>query len=72
MQGVSTLSQLGMIFALFGTVVSWKASLQHVVAFSTIEAEYLEITEAVTVYRNIVDERYAVTIWTKKSVSAFE
>ncbi|GJX20593.1 retrovirus-related pol polyprotein from transposon TNT 1-94 [Tanacetum coccineum] len=30
-----------------GCVVSWKATLQHVVALSTIEAEYMALTEAV-------------------------
>nr|GFA38705.1 retrovirus-related Pol polyprotein from transposon TNT 1-94 [Tanacetum cinerariifolium] len=30
-----------------GCVVSWKAMLQHVVALSTIEAEYIALTEAI-------------------------
>ncbi|GKF11155.1 hypothetical protein Tco_0049081 [Tanacetum coccineum] len=29
-----------------GCVVSWKATLQHVVALLTIEAEYMALTEA--------------------------
>ena len=31
---------------LFGNVISWKASLQSVVALSTTEAEFMAITEA--------------------------
>nr|GEZ11521.1 hypothetical protein [Tanacetum cinerariifolium] len=37
----------GYVFMLRGCVVSWKATLQHVVALSTIEAEYMALTEAV-------------------------
>lgn len=37
----------GYVFTLYGNVVSWKASLQHVVALSTTEVEYIGITEAV-------------------------
>ncbi|XP_057806168.1 secreted RxLR effector protein 161-like [Salvia miltiorrhiza] len=40
-------SQSGYIFTLFGSAVSWKSSLQHVVALSTTEAEYMAVTEAV-------------------------
>ncbi|GKC66831.1 hypothetical protein Tco_1099429, partial [Tanacetum coccineum] len=40
-------STIGYAFLLKGCVVSWKAMLQHVVAFSTTEAEYLDLTEAV-------------------------
>ncbi|XP_042051274.1 secreted RxLR effector protein 161-like [Salvia splendens] len=39
-------SQTGYVFNLFGTAVSWKSGLQHVVALSTTEAEYIAITEA--------------------------
>ncbi|GKA90966.1 retrovirus-related pol polyprotein from transposon TNT 1-94 [Tanacetum coccineum] len=35
------------IFLVHGCVVSWKATLQHVVALSTTEAEYMALTEAV-------------------------
>nr|GEX14380.1 protein argonaute 2-like [Tanacetum cinerariifolium]GEX98295.1 protein argonaute 2-like [Tanacetum cinerariifolium] len=35
------------VFMVHGCVVSWKATLQHVVALSTIEAEYMALTEAV-------------------------
>ena len=39
-------SLTGYCFALFGNMVSWKASLQTVVALSTTEAEFMAITEA--------------------------
>ena len=34
------------IFTLGGTAVSWKSKLQHRVALSTTEAEYIAISEA--------------------------
>ncbi|GJV64785.1 retrotransposon protein, putative, ty1-copia subclass [Tanacetum coccineum] len=37
----------GYAFLVQGCVVSWKATLQHVVALSTTEAEYMALTEAV-------------------------
>nr|GEU35870.1 hypothetical protein [Tanacetum cinerariifolium] len=37
----------GYAFLVHGYVVSWKAMLQHVVALSTTEAEYMALTEAV-------------------------
>ncbi|GJX64372.1 copia LTR rider [Tanacetum coccineum] len=37
----------GYVFMVHGCVVSWKATLQHVVALSTIKAEYMVLTEAV-------------------------
>lgn len=37
----------GFVFTLFGGAVSWKASLQSVVALLTTEAEYIALTEAV-------------------------
>ncbi|CAM8969676.1 unnamed protein product [Rhodiola kirilowii] len=40
-------SHSGIMFIVFGTAVSWKATLQPVVALSTTEAEYIAITEAV-------------------------
>ena len=39
-------SLTGYCFTLFGNVVSWKASLQSVVALSTAEAEFMALTEA--------------------------
>nr|GEY42159.1 retrotransposon protein, putative, Ty1-copia subclass [Tanacetum cinerariifolium] len=36
----------GYEFLVHGCVVSWKETLQHVVAFSTTEAEYIALTEA--------------------------
>ncbi|KAH9657298.1 Integrase catalytic domain-containing protein [Citrus sinensis] len=40
-------STTGFVFTLCGGVVSWKASLEPVVALSTIEAEYIALVEAV-------------------------
>ncbi|GKB95300.1 hypothetical protein Tco_0981437 [Tanacetum coccineum] len=37
----------GYVFTVHGCVVSWKATLQHVVALSTKEAEYMALTEAI-------------------------
>nr|GEZ59982.1 retrotransposon protein, putative, Ty1-copia subclass [Tanacetum cinerariifolium] len=37
----------GYVFMAHGCVVSWKATLQHVVALSTTEAVYMALTEAV-------------------------
>nr|GEZ12513.1 retrovirus-related Pol polyprotein from transposon TNT 1-94 [Tanacetum cinerariifolium] len=37
----------GYVFLVHGCVVSWKATLQHVVALSTTETEYMALTEAV-------------------------
>nr|GFA22575.1 retrovirus-related Pol polyprotein from transposon TNT 1-94 [Tanacetum cinerariifolium]GFA22578.1 retrovirus-related Pol polyprotein from transposon TNT 1-94 [Tanacetum cinerariifolium] len=36
----------GYAFLVYGCVVSWKATLQHVVALLTTEAEYMALTEA--------------------------
>ena len=35
------------IFTLFRCAISWRASLQPIVALSTIEVEYLSLTEGV-------------------------
>nr|GEV66438.1 retrovirus-related Pol polyprotein from transposon TNT 1-94 [Tanacetum cinerariifolium] len=40
-------SVTGYVFMVHGCVVSWKATLQQVVALSTTEAEYMALTEAV-------------------------
>ncbi|GKA48756.1 retrovirus-related pol polyprotein from transposon TNT 1-94 [Tanacetum coccineum] len=40
-------SIIGYMFMIHDCVVSWKATLQHVVALSTTEAEYMALTEAV-------------------------
>ncbi|XP_062099942.1 cystathionine beta-lyase, chloroplastic-like [Humulus lupulus] len=40
-------SLTGYVFAIFGTSVSWKASLQKMVALSTTEAEHIALTEVV-------------------------
>lgn len=37
----------GYVFKVFGCTISWKAALQHVVALSTTESEYIALTEAV-------------------------
>ncbi|GJT94760.1 retrotransposon protein, putative, ty1-copia subclass [Tanacetum coccineum] len=37
----------GYVFMVHGCVVSWKATLQHVVALSTTEAEYMALTKVV-------------------------
>ncbi|XP_073154150.1 secreted RxLR effector protein 161-like [Henckelia pumila] len=37
----------GYVFTVGGNIVSWKSSLQNVVALSTTEAEYISLTEAV-------------------------
>ena len=40
-------SLTGYVFTLGGSAVSWKASLQPVVALSTTEAEYIAVTEVI-------------------------
>ncbi|KAH9780502.1 hypothetical protein KPL71_008103 [Citrus sinensis] len=40
-------STTSFVFTMYGGAVSWKASLQSVVALSTTEAEYIGLTEAV-------------------------
>nr|GEZ04257.1 zinc finger, CCHC-type [Tanacetum cinerariifolium] len=40
-------SIIGYVFMIHGCIVSWNATLQHVVALSTTEAEYMALTEAV-------------------------
>ncbi|WVZ03280.1 hypothetical protein V8G54_024086 [Vigna mungo] len=40
-------SCLGYVFTLFGTAVSWRSTLQSVVALSTTEAEYYALAEGV-------------------------
>ncbi|XP_019418558.1 PREDICTED: uncharacterized protein LOC109329342, partial [Lupinus angustifolius] len=40
-------SLTGYVFTLCGCTVSWKATLQSIVALSTTEAEYIAVTEAV-------------------------
>lgn len=47
------------IFTLYGNVVSWKSTLQSVVAFSSTEAEYIALAESVK-----------EAVWLKRSVSA--
>ena len=39
-------STIGYVYTLGGIVVSWGSQLQKIVALSTIEAEYVAITEA--------------------------
>ena len=39
--------QSGYLFTLYGSVISWKSSLQGVVALSTTEAEFMSLTSAV-------------------------
>ncbi|GKB24387.1 retrotransposon protein, putative, ty1-copia subclass [Tanacetum coccineum] len=41
------------VFMVHGYVVSWKATLQHVVALSTTEAKYMALTEARTKHINV-------------------
>lgn len=40
-------SQSGYLFTLYGSIISWKSSLQSVVALSTTEAEFMSLTAAV-------------------------
>lgn len=40
-------SLAGFIFTLYGTAISWKSSLQSLVALSTTEAEYIALTEGI-------------------------
>ena len=35
------------VFTLFGCAISWKATLQSIVALSTTEVEYMSLTEGV-------------------------
>ena len=37
----------GYVFTSFGTAISWKASLQKVVALSSTEVKYMALTEAI-------------------------
>ena len=37
----------GYIFTLGRNVIRWKSSLQHIMALSTTEAEYVALTEAI-------------------------
>ncbi|XP_075474543.1 secreted RxLR effector protein 161-like [Primulina tabacum] len=39
-------SQTGYTFTLYGNTVSWKSTLQPIVALSTTESEYIAVTEA--------------------------
>ena len=39
-------STIGYVYTLGGTAVSWGSQLQKIVALSTIDAEYVAITEA--------------------------
>ena len=48
----------GFVFRVCGGAISWNASLQSVVALSTLEAEYIALTEATK-----------KTLWLKGSVS---
>ena len=41
-------SSIGYVFTIGGCAISWKATLQSMVALSTIEAEYMAVTEACT------------------------
>lgn len=40
-------SIIGYVFTMYGKAMSWKASLQSVVALSTTEAEYIVFTKVV-------------------------
>ena len=40
-------SLTGYVFTLCGSVISWKATLQSIVALSTIKAKYMAATKAV-------------------------
>ncbi|GJX95681.1 hypothetical protein Tco_0351479 [Tanacetum coccineum] len=46
MSKVPYANAVGSLMYLMGCVVSWKATLQHVVALSTTEAEYMALTKA--------------------------
>ncbi|XP_073138629.1 secreted RxLR effector protein 161-like [Henckelia pumila] len=39
-------SLTGFVFTAYGTAVTWKSSLQYVVAFSTTEVKFIAVTEA--------------------------
>ncbi|KAH9750946.1 Integrase catalytic domain-containing protein [Citrus sinensis] len=54
-------SQTGYLFTLEGCTVSWKATLQNIVALSTIEAEYTAAAEALK-----------ETIWLKGMITELE
>lgn len=38
-------SLTGYLFIVYGSLINWKATLQHVVALSTTEVEYTTVTE---------------------------
>ena len=48
-------SLTGYVFILSGSAISWKATLQSIVAFSTTEAEYMAVTEAIWL-RGLVED----------------
>ena len=38
-------SMIGFVFSLFGGLVSWRSCLQPITALSTMEVEYIGVTE---------------------------
>ncbi|GJV90022.1 retrotransposon protein, putative, ty1-copia subclass [Tanacetum coccineum] len=58
-------SYTGYVFLVQGCVISWKAMLQHVVALSTTEAEYMALTEAVkeAIWLRGLLEELGVELW---------
>ncbi|XP_042026857.1 secreted RxLR effector protein 161-like [Salvia splendens] len=68
-------SQSGYIFIMYGAAVSWKLSMQNVVALSMTEAEYIALTSAVKEsfwLRDITTDRDGTRLQNKQMILVFD